>query len=152
MSDNALMPTRTHTETRDGDFAEALGLSTKHSQSPENLHRATNEKDRGEELGPSPAALRPRQNVIPTQSLLLSFYIPRREGCYILLHHIYSLSFRTEIRLDFLSNECVLPRIFTSVGRYLTMYNSTKLVPTYKGQFTHTSHGFRLGTVFSTTP
>ena len=122
---------------------EALGLSTKLRQ------RKTTK--RGEELwrqfGSTSSS---PQNAIPTQSLFLSFYSPRREGRYISLHHIYSLSFRTEIRLNFLSNECVLPRILTSADLYLTMYNTTKLVPMCKGRFTHTSHGFRLGTVFST--
>ena len=70
---------------------EALGLSTKQRQPPENLRRATTEKDRGEELVPSPTTLRPQQNAIPTQSLFLSFYSPGKEGRYISLHHIYSL-------------------------------------------------------------
>ena len=99
----------------------------------------------------SSTTLRPRQNAIPTQSLLLSFYSPRWEGRYISLHYIYSLSFRTEIRLNFLSNECLLPRIFKTDDLYLTMYNTTKLVPTCKGRFMHFMSGFHLGTVFSTT-
>mgnify|MGYP006889231946 CR=1 FL=1 len=39
------------------------------------------------------------------------FYSPRREAVIIRYIMFYSLSFRTGIRLDFLPNECVLPRI-----------------------------------------
>ena len=39
---------------------EALGLSTEQRQPPESLHKAVIEKNRGEEFGPSPTALRPR--------------------------------------------------------------------------------------------
>ena len=145
-------PVSTHKHTDNARWS----LCRKHSGFPQSRGSLpkpveNDERDRGEELGPGPTTLRPRQNAIPTQSLFLSFYSPRREGRYISLHHFYSLSFRIEIRLDFLSNECVLPRIFTSADLYLTIYNTTKLVPTCKGRFTHIDYGFRLGTVFSTT-
>ena len=54
-----------------------------------------------------------------------------------MLNHLYYLSFQAEIRLDFLLNKCMRPRIFTSVDMYLNMYITKKLVPTYKGRFTH---------------
>ena len=38
---------------------EALGRSAEQSQPPENLRRMAMENDKGEELGPSLAALRP---------------------------------------------------------------------------------------------
>ena len=38
---------------------EALGRSAEQSQPPENLRKMAMENDRGEELGPSPATLRP---------------------------------------------------------------------------------------------
>ena len=59
VSDKALPPTRTHTENEMETLSEALGRSAEQSQPPENLRRMAMENDRGEELGPSPAALRP---------------------------------------------------------------------------------------------
>ena len=38
---------------------EALGRSVEQSQPPENLRKMAMENDRGEELGPGPATLRP---------------------------------------------------------------------------------------------
>ena len=66
--------THTHTEKREMEsLPEALGRSAEQRQPPKNLHRETTEKDRGEELGPSPIALRPRQNTIPTMHLSSPF-------------------------------------------------------------------------------
>ena len=59
VSDKALPPTRTHTEKEMETLSEALGRSAKQSQPLENLHRMAMEKNIGEELGPSSAALRP---------------------------------------------------------------------------------------------
>ena len=80
------------------------------------------------------------------------FYSPRREGRYNRLHHLYILSFQTEICLNFLARDCVLSNTFTPADLRLNMYNTSKRVPSCKGRFTHIVHGFRLGTVFSTTP
>ena len=49
---------RTHKSEME-TLPEALGRSAEQSQPPENLRRMAMENDRGEELGPSPAALRP---------------------------------------------------------------------------------------------
>ena len=54
-----------------------------------------------------------------------------------MLNHLYYLSFQAEIRLDFLLNKCMRPRICTSADLYLNMYITTQLVPTYKGQVAH---------------
>ena len=148
VSANVLTPM--HTQTQTTQIAR-WSLCRKHASFPRTEENSEEREIEEKSSRDSSTTLRPRQNAIPTQSLLLSFYSPRWEGRYISLHYIYSLSFRTEIRLDFLSNECVLPRILTSADMYLTMYNTTKLVPTCKGRFTHIVHGFRLETVFSTT-
>ena len=74
VSDKSPTPTHTHTEERDGDSAG----STRAFRGAESASRkpAQNDygEDRGEELGSSPAALRPPQNAIPfLQYLSLSF-------------------------------------------------------------------------------
>ena len=89
---------------------EALGCSVEQSQPPENLHRTTMEKI--EEKSSVPV----RQHFVLSKTRYIfhtspSLLQPKEGGRYHLLHHVYSLSFRTEIHLDFLPNECVLPRI-----------------------------------------
>ena len=86
---------------------EAHRHSAEQSQPPENLHRMAMENDRGEELGSSPTTLIPSQNAISLSSPLPLFYSRRRE----VVTSCYSLSFQTEIHLDFFLNEGVLPRI-----------------------------------------
>ena len=105
----------------------------------------------GESSVPSPTALRPWQNVILSPPFPLSFIAQGGKDVRTWVHHLYSLSLRTEIRLDFLVKECVLPSIFTSADLHLTMYNLSKLAPACKGRFTHPLHRFRLRPIFSTT-
>ena len=65
VSDNAQTPTRTHTETRDGDSARSTrafrGAEAASRKPAQSNYRERQRRDRGEEFGPSPATLRPRQ-------------------------------------------------------------------------------------------
>ena len=91
VSDKTPTHARTHTENGMETLPEALKRSTEQRQPPENLHIATIEKtERGEELGPSPEALRPSQNTIPFTTSLPLFYSPRREVVTI-FHIIFIL-------------------------------------------------------------
>ena len=71
----------THREKREMEtLLEALGRSAEQRQPPENLHKATTKRDGGEELGPIPTTLRPRQNAIPHTIHLCLFYNSRGEA------------------------------------------------------------------------
>ena len=73
-------------------------LITPVAAEPDSSHsRVCGEEKEIKEKGSSrnPAALRPRPNMIPTQSLLLSFYSPRRERRYNRLHHFILCPFWT---------------------------------------------------------
>ena len=98
-------PTHTQENTRSQTARWSSAGSTRAFHKVEAASRVCREiEEKG--FGRNPTTLRPQQNVIPIQSPLLSFYSPRREGHYSRSHHLYYLSFRTEIHLDFLSIEC----------------------------------------------
>mgnify|MGYP006925731930 CR=1 FL=1 len=112
-------PVSTHKHTDNARWS----LCRKHSGFPRSRGSLpkpaeNNERDRGEELGPSPTLLRPRQNAIPTLPFFPPFYSQGEEDVNW-LHHLYSLSFRTEMRLNLPLIKYVLPRIFTSADLHL---------------------------------
>ena len=102
VSDKALLPTRTHTENEMETLPEALRRYAEQSQPPESLHNRsyrTMEEKRSVPV---------RHHFVlhkgdPFLSLFPLFYRSRR-GPLQPVTSLYSLSFRTEILLDFLAN------------------------------------------------
>ena len=139
----------THSGKQDGDSAGStrafLGTeSASREPARRKLWRSTEKKSSVHSL----TTLRSLQRAIPFLSVSLSFIVQWGRPFVTRLHHIYSLSFRTEIPLDF-PYRIWLPRTRLS---YLPIHYTIKGVPTCKGRFLHATHGLRLGTVFFTTP
>ena len=84
VSTNALTPTHTHTPRRQRDGASAGSTRAFHEQRqpPESAENSEEGEIEEKSSRDSSAALRPRQNAIPSQSPFLSFYSLRREGRY----------------------------------------------------------------------
>ena len=102
--------TRTQT-THDGAETGRGSLYQKHTgfHAAEATNLAQNpcrNNDRGGESSvPGPTTLLPCQNAIPFQPSPLPFIGRRGEAVTSCLHHLYSLSLRTEIHCDFLDNK-----------------------------------------------
>ena len=84
------------------NLPEAHGRSTEQNPDLEILRKKLWGNDREEAFGYSPTTLRPHSRTIPFPHRLPLFYSSRREAVCHRLHHINSLSFRTEIPLDLL--------------------------------------------------
>ena len=99
---------QTHKKSEMETLPKALGRSAEQSQPPETyterLWRKQRRRARFQATPPPP------QNTIPPFFLFLFsiplplFHSPREGGRYHPLHHVYSLSFQTGIRIDFLPN------------------------------------------------
>ena len=141
VSDHTLTPTHPHTHTDNTQWS---------------LCRSARASPPSRGNGPKPVELNDGKYEdcsvpSPTTLCFPSLISPRKEGRYNLIHHLYSLSFRTEIHIDLLANKRVLPSIFTSSDLHLTMYNMSKPVPATRDRFMRSILRFLLGPVFSTT-
>ena len=113
--------THTHTEERDGDSAGSTRAFRGAESASRNLRRKRLwRNNRGEELGPSPAALRPLQCAIPFPSRLPLFYSSRREA--VIIRYITLIL-------------CPFGQRYTSILSLLNAcylgFHLSRLVPTY---------------------
>ena len=112
-SDKAPTPAHTQRESGMETLPEALEHSAEQRQPPEDLHRTRLQRRQREEKSLVPV----RQhfvlckNMIPFTIPLPLFYSPTREALTTRYIMFIACPFQTGIRLDFLPNECMLPRI-----------------------------------------
>ena len=100
------------------------------------------QRNRGEELWSQTDNTSSSENAIPFSPLSSPFIAQGEE--VVTTHHITITLCPLEQRYTKIS-----PLINAPLKKLTTiMYNSSKVVPTCKGRFTHTPHRFRLGTVF----